>query len=398
MRLLLFLLVAFIAIGVQANDVKPVEKPSGKPVNDIKPVEKPSGKPDIKSDDKPPAPSATGRNLPSNCVDQCFKPSGKFYSCDTNDFPCICTKDRRFIDEYADKIAPCVKVRDPMKCTEGGLESFMDAFQDICAQVGNPITHYPDDIKTWIDTALFTKYTVTHSDSTSESTPTSSKVSTVTQGSGTIASASSDPAQPAPASVSDTTVVKTENGKPTTVVLSASATSGVHTADEEGKNAGMTPGKKIAMGVGVTIAVLLLPIAGALIMFLRRRRKAAKISAAADEPPPVPVKMPQMSENPPPYSNEIAMPSELDGGAQLKIGEGAGPSELDGADANATFSPVRASVMSFELADTSVTPTMVAHPSGSQAQGVEGGAGENGFAFELDDTPSSPPEVPRSSA
>ncbi|KAJ4303328.1 hypothetical protein N0V90_002221 [Kalmusia sp. IMI 367209] len=72
-----------------------------------------------------------------------------FYGCQVSDFACICTRERHFIDEYIIKVAPCIANQS---------KSFMEAFEDVCAQWKNPITSLPTEIGTWVMSSFLTKY------------------------------------------------------------------------------------------------------------------------------------------------------------------------------------------------------------------------------------------------
>ncbi|KAF1963823.1 hypothetical protein CC80DRAFT_557819 [Byssothecium circinans] len=375
MNLGLLILAGLIAIGVKAEDKLP----------------------------SVPVPTVARRVLPRSCVDHCFNPLGKFHDCESNEIACICDQSSALIDEYIDTVAPCIKDRDPKKCTPGGL-SF------VCAQKGSPITKYPEDIKTWINTELWTKY----------KTSRISEAPTTTQGSDTLISSGSEPPPTTTLILTSTrsTIFKTEIATPTSSNAvqsatsskpSASATPNAHTNgnDSGNKSAGSTQqeGKKsstshkVAIGVGTVAAILGASMAVALVMYLLRRRKAAKASAPAtgDEPastlgptpPPKNGKDPKMLGKPPPYASDGAAPSELDwtsNAVALAPGDGQGGERISVISELPDTSSSKGQVPG---PDANATPTVYPY---SPVSSVEG----NGFVFELDATDAAPsPPLPQ---
>ncbi|KAF2878029.1 hypothetical protein BDV95DRAFT_8734 [Massariosphaeria phaeospora] len=75
-------------------------------------------------------------------VEKCLD-RGTWYGCPAYHRPCICQKDMHYIEEFLDKIRPCVEHN--ANCTEGGMHEYMNGLQLICAEFGHQISR--DDEK-----------------------------------------------------------------------------------------------------------------------------------------------------------------------------------------------------------------------------------------------------------
>jgi len=168
------------------------------------------------------------------------------------------------------------------------LVAFMQAFQDICAHVGNPITSLPSEIGTWLMTSLWT------------ATPTSFGImlSSTMAGVGT-----------------------TSGGISASPTLSTSSVALPESDQLNAGEAGLSRSAKIGLGVGLAAAGLF--VIGAIVFGVRRRARKRVVE----------VKGETESANVKPGVRESVGISELEG--ETVVGNGLGArqsvlSELDG--------------------------------------------------------------------
>ncbi|KAF2445776.1 hypothetical protein P171DRAFT_431168 [Karstenula rhodostoma CBS 690.94] len=245
----------------------------------------------------------TAKPVPPPCAGRCL-PGGVFYDCQlddaSNDFSCVCSKQRRFVDEFFDSVAPCVA--NSTGCSEGEWAAYMYMMESTCGALGNPISTLPSTISTWM------KYTYS---------PTASDTGGAVETPSTmVTSTSSGSSGPA-----------------------GSSNSSGSADGAGGGSSGMSTGAVAGLGAGISIGALAV-IAGVAFFIWRKRRRQAqpKTTEEVDDatpPPDAPVdeKKAQVFEH-------SVGASELDGAderAELyspptvaEVGTGAYVSELPG--------------------------------------------------------------------
>ncbi|KAF2676851.1 hypothetical protein K458DRAFT_178654 [Lentithecium fluviatile CBS 122367] len=85
-------------------------------------------------------PTGLGLKLPVCGADKCL-PHGTFNDCSPSDFICLCVQPQKQIDEYLDRVKPCLYTRDRgvNSCSRSGLWQYMDNLYLCCTELGKTV-------------------------------------------------------------------------------------------------------------------------------------------------------------------------------------------------------------------------------------------------------------------